>query len=312
MPRFNMAALVVNPQAHNAASLDVEAAGRQLEQAGVTVSVVVPDSIEASTAALRDAVQSGAEVVFMGGGDGTLRQAAKELVDTEVVLAPIPLGTANVLAKELGIPRDWREAIDVHLQGQTEEMDVGWAGDEPFLLMASIGWDAEVAANVNLAIKKRVGAAAYVLSAATRVRKILAPAPIKGTIDHEEAVGEASILVIGNTRNYGGVVEFTPDALANDGVFDLCGVKPRNFLHGVRLLVGLARSNLSEGDLVSYNRGSHIVVDTPDMPVQVDGDVIGETPMTFTLAARALKISVPAGTLPQIFGDRRKPSSDAS
>ena len=306
MPRFKTAALVVNPVAHNAANMDVEAAGRQIAEAGVAVSVAVPDSIEASTAALRDAVQGVAEVVFMGGGDGTLRQAAMELVDTKVVLAPIPLGTANVLAKELGIPRHWREAIDIHLQGQTQEMDVGWAGDEPFLLMASMGWDAEVAANVNLAIKKRVGAAAYVLSAATRVRKVLAPTPIKGTIDHEEAVGEGSILVIGNTRNYGGVVEFTPHALANDGVFDLCGVKPRNFLDGVRLLAGLARGKLSNSDLISFRRGSHVFVETPGWLVQVDGDVIGETPMTFTLAASALKISVPAGRLPPIFGDKEK------
>lgn len=300
---------MVNPYAHNAANMDVEAAGRQIAEAGVAVSVAVPESIEASTAALRDAVQGVAEVVFMGGGDGTLRQAAMELVDTKVVLAPIALGTANVLAKELGIPRDWQEAIDIHLQGQAQEMDVGWAGDEPFLLMASIGWDAEVAANVNLAFKERVGAAAYVLSAATRVRKILAPRVVKGTIDHVEAVGEGSMLVIGNTRNYGGVVELTPHALANDGVFDLCALKPRTLLQGVQLMVGLARRRLSDGDVASYRRGSHIFVETPGMPVQVDGDVIGETPMTFTLAARALKISVPAGGLPPIFDDSEKLTS---
>ena len=79
MTRFKAASLVVNPYAHNAASLDVEAAARQIEQAGVAVSVVVPDSLEASTAALEAAIQSGVGVVFMGGGDGTLRQAAKEL-----------------------------------------------------------------------------------------------------------------------------------------------------------------------------------------------------------------------------------------
>ncbi len=309
MPRFKTASLVVNPYAHNASQIDVAAAGRQIEQAGVSVSVTVPDSIEGSTAALRDAVHGGAEVVFMGGGDGTLRQAAKELVDTKVVLAPIALGTANVLAKELGIPRDWQEAIEIHLQGQTQEMDVGWAGDEPFLLMASIGWDAEVAANVNLAIKKRVGAAAYVLTAATRVRNVLAPKLVKGTIDHVEAVGEGSMLVIGNTRNYGGVVEFTPHALANDGVFDLCALKPRTLLQGVQLMVGLARRRLSDGDVASHRRASHIFVETPDMLVQVDGDVIGETPMTFTLATRALQISVPAGGLPPIFGGSDKPTS---
>ena len=190
MPRFKTASLVVNPYAHNASQIDVEAAGRQIEQADVAVSVVVPDSIEASTIALKDAVRGGAEVVFMGCGDGTLRQAAMELVDTKVVLAPIALGTANVLAKELGIPRDWQEAIEIHLHGQTQEMDVGWAGDEPFLLMASIGWDAEVAANVNVAFKKRVGAAAYVLSAATRVRNVLAPKLVKGTIDHVEGLAK--------------------------------------------------------------------------------------------------------------------------
>ena len=309
MPRFKAAALVVNPYAHNAASMDVEAAGRQIAQAGIAVSVAVPDSIEASTAALNEAIESGGDVVFVAGGDGTLRQAAKELLETDVVLAPVPLGTANVLAKELGIPRDWRQAIDVHLGGQTQAMDVGWAGDEPFLLMASVGWDADVTANVNLAIKKKAGAVAYVLSGIRRLPGLVSPQPMKGAIDHVEAIGEGSIFIIGNTRSYGGVVEFTPDALADDGVFELCCVKPRNLLHAVRLLVGLVRGNLSESDLVNHRRGSHILVETPGWPVQVDGDVIGDTPMTFKLVTRALKISVPAGGLPPIFGDRKEPSS---
>lgn len=309
MTRFHSAMLILNPHAHNASQIDVEAAGRQIEKAGVATSVVVPDSIEASTKALQEAVEGGRDVVFMAGGDGTLRQAARALGNTDTALAPIPLGTANVLAKELGIPRDWQEAIEAHLQGQTQAMDVGWAGDEPFLAMASIGWDAEVAANVNLAVKKRAGAAAYVLSGAQRLRNLLAPKLLEGTLDHVEAVGDSSILVISNTRNYGGVVEFTPNALADDGVFDLCAVKPRNLLHGLQLIVRLMRRSLSEDDLTSYGQASHAVVETPDVTVQVDGDVIGETPMTFTLATRALKISVPAGALPPIFGDSEKPAS---
>ena len=116
------------------------------------------------------------------------------------------------------------------------------------------------------------------------------------------------MLVIGKTRNYGGVVEFTPHALANDGVFELCALKPRTLLQGVQLMVGLASPSDSLRLAASHRRASHIFVETPDIPVQVDGDVNGETPMTFTLATRALQISVPAGGLPPIFGESDEPA----
>ena len=294
-------AVVLNPKAHNADQIDAGGIQRRLEQSGYVPEVVVPDSLEASLAAIQATVERNDERVFVAGGDGTLRIAAKILAGTQTALAPIPAGTANVLAKELGIQKGWNEAIDEHLTGQVREMDVGWAGDEPFLLMASIGWDADVAAHVNLAIKDRVGAAAYALSAVKRLRGLSVPKSVRGSIDHREADGAFSLLVLGNTRNYGGIVEFTPDAIADDGVFDLCGVAPDSLWREVQFAGRLLFNRLKEGEWVRRRQASDVHIETPDVPVQVDGDVIGTTPMHFTIAHQALKVSIPPGDLPPIF-----------
>jgi diacylglycerol kinase family enzyme len=105
-------------------------------------------------------------LVFVAGGDGTLREAVNGLVGTDTALAPIPVGTSNLWAREVGFKRRPVRAVEQAISGERRKVDVGKAGTEYFLLMAGYGADAAVTRNVSLEVKGRMGATAYVLASA--------------------------------------------------------------------------------------------------------------------------------------------------
>jgi diacylglycerol kinase (ATP) len=295
------ALLLLNPVAHRAGSIDARAALMRLHQWGANAEARIPASASEFAEFARSAAHAGTEMLLVAGGDGSLRLAAGAIAGSRTALACLPAGTANVFAKEAGIPTDWEQAIDLHMLGQRLRMDLGRAGGEPFLLMAGIGWDAEIASHVSLGLKKRVGAAAYMVEALKALPK-LHPATIELTMDGEDYAGEWGLIVVGNTRLYGGLVRFTPGAVANDGLLDLCALGPRRAGQGAALGLKLATGRLGEGDYVLRHGLRELDVHTPGLAVQVDGDVIGQTPMNICVEPGAVVVSVPPGPLPSLFG----------
>ena len=300
--------VLLNPWARHADRFELHRALRLLEERSVDAILVAPSSPGAFREAARQAVSAGVDFVFVAGGDGAMRLAAAELLHSSTALAPIPVGTANILARETGLPLRWDEAMEAHLSGQRVRMDTGQANGATFLLMAGVGWDAAIASRVTRRLKAKLGAGAYLLQAARTITR-LHPRQMQLEVDGRDLASDWGLLVVSNTRLYGGLVEFTPGASAVDGMLDLCAAGPRRIGQGTALATRLALGRLREQDGLHFDRGREVSIKTPGIPVQVDGDVIGETPMQFTVAPHSLVVSVPAGPLPALLLDEAETGS---
>ena len=295
------ATLLVNPSARGVGeTFDGGRVLRYLSRNGIAARLVVPTSSDDATRAAGESAERGDDLLFILGGDGTVRDAALGLRDSATALAAIPAGTVNIWATEAGIPRRLRAALDAHISGQIVPIDLGLADGRCFLLMAGVGWDAEIAHGVSTRLKRVLGDLAYVAHAAwmaprLRTRDVLWRS---GGAVYEQPL---AWMVLGNTRLYGGRVQLTPAATIDDGMLDVVALCPPTLVDGLRLALRVATSRAHGDRHIIEGRSAELRVETPGLAVQLDGDYAGETPMTFSVAPRALLVSVPAGPLSAIF-----------
>lgn len=309
MTRLRRGTVLINQAARGVGrDFDAGRITRYLARKGVEASLVAPGSASEATAAARATAERGEDILFVVGGDGSVRDAALGLAGSETALAAVPAGTVNIWAREAGIPQGIRAAIDAHLDGQSVHMDLGRAGEHCFLLMAGIGWDAAVTSRVNPRLKRATGDIAYMAQAAwmapgLRTRRSRWATPEVAFED------DLAWMVLGNTRLYGGKVHLTPGAVIDDGQLDVIAFCPHGFGETLRLARKVAFGRRDDPRIV-HLRTPELAVETPGLAVQLDGDYVGETPMTFSADPGALLVSVPAGPLAPIFArehvDRRR------
>ncbi|MBD3916425.1 YegS/Rv2252/BmrU family lipid kinase [Nocardioides hwasunensis] len=233
------------------------------------------------TGMAEQAAVSGADLVMVCGGDGTVREVCAELAGTGIPVGIIPAGTGNLLARNLDIPLYLRSAIDVALNGQDRAIDlveVGGDGieDTHFMVMAGMGFDAAIMEGVNEDIKKKIGWVAYVVSA---LRSLMFPAVrIEIQIDDQEpTVHRARTVVVGNVGFLQAGMPLLPDAAIDDGVLDVVILHPRQFLSWIPLAVRVLRKSSATDELIDRRTGSRVRIKaTSDTPRQLDGDSIGE------------------------------------
>ncbi len=257
-----------------------------------------------AAALAREAVQKGMEAVVAAGGDGTVSEVMQSLVGQKTALGVLPLGTVNVWARETGIPLRLDQAREVLVQGIHRRIDVGRANDRYFLLMAGIGFDAEVARRVEASALTQMGLKIVDYFATTGWLAVTHQ-PARVTIRFDQSkrrTFNALMIVIGNTRLYGGVMTFAKHAVADDGVFDVVTMESGGLLYrlGVLLRALFRRAKLGPKARTVQCHTVHIE-STPPLPVQVDGDVIGTLPMTFSIVPRSLSVIVPANAPEDIF-----------
>jgi YegS/Rv2252/BmrU family lipid kinase len=295
------ATFLVNPDARGVAKrLDPERAVRYLRKRGLAVVLDTPASSVEMTRAAAAAAERADDLVFVAGGDGSMRDAAAGLAGSTTALAPVPAGTVNVFAREAGLPPGIRTAIDAHLEGRVVRMDLGRANGRPFLLMASAGWDARIVRDVSLGLKRRIGDLAYGVRAAFELPR-LAAAPAGWQVDGERHEGSLALMVVSNTRLYGGRVQFTPLALADDGRLDVVALCPDGPLDLARMSARLLTRRIAGDRRALSARAAEVVLETPGIPLQLDGDYAGESPARFTVDPGDLAVSIPAGARPQIL-----------
>lgn len=303
------ATLLVNPMARGVPrEYDWTRVVRFLTKRGVETRLAIPATPAAARAEALQSVGSGDDWLFVVGGDGSLRVAASALRGSDTALAALPMGTVNVWARETGIPRGLRAALECHLGGQLARIDVGRAADgrfagECFLLMASIGWDAAVVRDVPASLKRRFGDVAYLVQGARMLRGVGSQA-VEWSADGVAMGSRLAMLVVSNTRLYGGRVMFTPDARPDDGILDYVGLAPSARLHMAALATRLLTRRLHDSSEVVTGQARSIKVATAGLPVQFDGDYVGETPICLVVEHRALTVSVPAGPLPPLLRAR--------
>jgi YegS/Rv2252/BmrU family lipid kinase len=301
MTDHHRATFLVNPAARGVAKrLDADRAVRYLRKRGLDVDVRTPRSPEEMTREAARSAERGDGLLFVAGGDGSLRDAACGLMGSDTALAPVPAGTVNVFARETGLPLGVRTAIDAHLAGRVVRIDLGRAGDRPFLLMASAGWDAEVVRQVSLGLKRRIGDLAYVVQAAAALPR-MHTFPAQWHVGNEAQSGPLALIVVSNTRLYGGRLRFAPLALVDDGLLDIVALCPRGPVDALRLSARVLLRRAAQDPCAMAARAASVEIDTPGIPVQLDGDYAGETPMSFSVRPGALAVSIPAGASPEIL-----------
>lgn len=246
----------------------------------------------------KEAVTQGLNVVVAVGGDGTINEVIQELAGSQTALGVLPSGTVNVWARETGIPLDNPGAREVLLKGQTRSIDLGRVNDHYFLLMSTIGFDAEVTHTVEKKPIKRFGVLGYIVLGTwlgigyPNFQAVL-------QLDKRTRRFQVLQVVIGNTQLYAGTIKFTWQAKLDDGILDICVVRSTTLLGRIGILFDFLLRRPQRQQWVRYETADHVKIHTKKpIAIQVDGDPIGYTkgsgePTTFAIAHKALKVIVP-------------------
>ncbi|MES0809614.1 diacylglycerol kinase family protein [Roseibium sp. SCPC15] len=233
-----------------------------------------------------------ARTIVIAGGDGSVNEALTGFQHhpEPPQLAVIPFGTANVLALELGLPRNARAIAEMIRSEKRKPLHFGLANGRPFVLMASTGFDAEVVHAVPLALKRRLGKLAYVLTA-LRIGLKRKGTALAITLDGIRIAGKFA--VASNARHYGGPFVICPGGATDPGLHMLVLEKDdpwSSFRYGVALMMG--RIHKARGAIVKPFSTATISA-AENVAAQVDGDPFGATPLEISQAEKTVPILVP-------------------
>jgi YegS/Rv2252/BmrU family lipid kinase len=241
-----------------------------------------------------DAARQGSPLVIVSGGDGTINEALQGLVGAPVRLAIWPRGTANVLGRELRLPRDMEKLADTIAAGNVQRTYVGCATIEStgqqryFLLMAGIGLDAAIVDCVRPQLKKRFGKAAFWYSGLQNLAK-WKPRIFDLEIDGQEY--SATFAALGKTPRYGGNLAITPRARLDRPEFEICLIHSTRRIRYLQLLPCAMFGGVPEGmKEVSFLSSANVRADGDGILVQVDGELIGGLPMSFSITPHVIEL----------------------
>ena len=284
------AVLIHNPAAGRGRARDlVDSILDRLRRSGYNAEAWPTTAPGSATWQARDAAAAGVEAVFAMGGDGTLREAAAGLLGSRTALGFIPGGTINVNALTFGLPGGALRAAEAIGEARAREFDVGLCNDEPFLMQASAGVDAELIGRLNSRLKRVVASGAAV-PAGVAAWSLYRYPRIELVADGEPLTG--SLAVVCNIPFYGGRWLIQPDARTDDRKLDLVLFRGR----GRFAALGFARDlvlgrHLGRKD-VECRRVDEVELRGPaHLPVQIDGDIVdGAPPARIRLAKHRLRV----------------------
>jgi diacylglycerol kinase (ATP) len=225
--------------------------------------------------------EAGVDLVVAAGGDGTVRVVADGLVGSGITMGIVPAGTANLLARNLDLPKDEEDAIEVALGGRTRTIDliaitVDDQDQEHFAVMAGVGVDAMTMDETNPDLKAKIGSAAYFVALGKALGRL--PIPLQVALDGgRPRRRRAMICLVANVSRLPGDITLLPRAEPDDGRLDVYVATPHRLTHWLRVIIRLLTRNRRGDDKVDEWQGRRVEVrlDNPDN-YQLDGDVVGE------------------------------------
>ena len=279
---------------------DIRAVRKYLESRGWSVDLHVENDPQRITELSKEAADARYDVVIASGGDGTISRVVNGLARTETALGVLPAGTGNAWAQEMGIPvskvftrHALLEAADVLLQSEIRQVDLGTTGDSYFLMWAGVGLDAKVTGEVNWELRRHIGnLATWIIGFQVAADYPGTPADI--TVDGKVFHKQFILTVIGNAQSYAGAVRMAPLARMDDGLLDVCVLKGKGFSDTLKHLVNIFSQTHMESSEVEYYQGERIRIEAEEpLPVHLDGDLMGYTPMEFSIAPKSLRVILP-------------------
>ena len=236
-------------------------------------------------------VENGFRTVVAAGGDGTINEVVNGLAGSEVALGVLPVGTMNVFASELGLPPGLDAAWDLVEARPIRKIDLARANDQYFVQLAGVGLDAQVVKETSWASKKNFGPLSYLVSAA----QIAARKPPELVVECERMEREGSFVLIGNGRYYGAPIKVFHEARLDDGRLDVLIFKNLGYLDIGRYLTGIVMGTHTQLPDVEYFQTRRLRVrSTQTVPVELDGELAGQLPVTFRISSHKLRVIAPA------------------
>jgi YegS/Rv2252/BmrU family lipid kinase len=285
--------VIVNPATHGNASAIVDLMHRSAPQ-DVDLDVRFTRSAGTTTTLTRDALEGEARAVVAVGGDGTVAAVAAALQNTNIPLGVIPGGSTNITARQAGIPAEPARAISL-LFGSHRHMDhdIGLWGELPFLHMAGAGLDSRLFEDANPATKRRLGWLAYVPPALHDLRDSLTRFTIVAdgvSVD----LTAITVLVANGSAIISPHISLFPGIETDDGWLDILAFTPETPRQALAVLASAVTHRLASSHFVTHVRAQHIqIMSDPMLPVELDGDVVTQTPVSLAIVPGALRVIVP-------------------
>ncbi|REK60589.1 diacylglycerol kinase [Cohnella laeviribosi] len=268
---------------------------QRLEQGGIETSCHATESRGDAVTAASEAVERGFDIVISAGGDGTLNEVVNGLCRHEKrpSLGILPMGTSNDFARAHGIPRRWEDAVDVIIRGHERPVDIGLAGGNFFINIAGGGFLTEISYEVPSKLKTMIGHMAYYIKgfeSITRFRPTRLRIRAEGIEDME---GDYMLFLIANSHTVAGFDKLAPRAATDDGLFDVIIMKKCNLAEMIRLAtLALRGDHISDSHIIHFQT-NRIQVESEDrVQLNLDGELGGELPCSFTMLPSHLSVLV--------------------
>ncbi len=236
---------------------------------------------------------SSVDLVVLGGGDGTMNAAAPALVETGLPFGILPLGTANDLARSLGLPLEAEAAARVIPDAPEKAIDLGWVNGHYYFNVASIGFSADLAGELTAEAKKKWGTVGYAIAAFRLLRRAR---PFTVTIEHDGTTEKVTTIQasVGNGRHYGGGMTVQEDATVDDGKLDFYSLEVDHWWRLVALLPALRRGTHGQAEDVRAFETTELKLTTrKPRAVNTDGELTTWTPAHFKVMPKAVRVLAP-------------------
>jgi diacylglycerol kinase (ATP) len=240
----------------------------------------------------RQAAASGVDVVAAYGGDGTVMEAARGLFGSDTPLAILPGGTANLMSVELGIPKDLAQAaaIAADPNSRVRQVDAGlFGGQTHFLLRVGLGFAARKVEIADRDLKDRYGIMAYSIGA-LKAMGGTKPAHYRLTLDGQKYETEGFSCLVDNAGNIGFAGLGLKSILVDDGLLDVIIVRDRRIRTFVAIGGGLGGKKLNPEYVLHWQARDITIEADPPQPVQMDGEMVGESPVSIQVAPGLVRI----------------------
>ena len=239
------------------------------------------------------------ERILVIGGDGTVNEVVNGLAERTggtIPVALIPAGTSNSAARELGVPFDLPGAVEAAARGEVRRIDLGLANGRRFFLCCGAGPAAYIVTDLHRHRRGAISALTYLRFGVRCFLRYGFP-PIEVTVDGRALEKPGEMVVVSNMSHYGHPMKLTPEAAPDDGVLDVCVIRPWWRISYPYLMFAAYRHRLAKRGDVQIVRGAEILLESSGSeaaPVQIDGDPGGELPVRIGLVRRAQGFMVPS------------------
>ena len=279
---------------------DPHEAKKYLANHGWDVELAPTTSSAEGRSFARKAVREKYDAVIVAGGDGTINQVVQEIAHTSVKLAILPAGTTNVLAREIGIPLNAKEAVELLPKCEIMDFDLGKVDSYYFFLMAGIGFDSRIIKEVDPFVKRWTGMFAFV---AAGIKSFFIHQGVRMKITMLDQNNKKKVirrivyqLIVSNTATYATGFIIDEDSRFDDGLLEVTILKDKgagDVLKGMASFLVRKHKEWAEAEIEHYTVKKIKVKAAKPVPLQIDGDVIGYTPVYIEVMPKALKLFGP-------------------